>query len=287
MKILKLVSKHNVFTFIVTVIFISFILNSCVKKNIVVWQTKPVLKVPESVFYDIIRNRIYVSNINGKPDAKDGNGFISLLDKNGHIVKLKWVTGLNGPKGMALYGNKLYVSDINKVAEIDVNSGNIIHFFNAPGAIFLNDITVDKKGNVFITDSGKGAVFKLNTRGNIKLWLYKKILKGANGLAMENNNLLVGAIGHLLKINTKTKNISIIFKTKGMIDGLIPLGNNKYIISNWNGKIQLIEKGKKPTVLQNTTKEKINAADIGFIPKKKIILVPTFFNNRVVAIKFL
>ena len=50
-----------------------------------VWETEKVLKIPESVLYDEIRNQIYVSNINGKPTEKDGNGFISLLDREGNI----------------------------------------------------------------------------------------------------------------------------------------------------------------------------------------------------------
>ncbi len=101
-----------------------------------VWKTPQVLKTPESVYYNAQTRQIYVSNINGKTAAKDGNGFISLLDPNGKILKLKWVTGLNGPKGMTLTGNYLYVSDIDRLAEIDIRSGQIIRFYPAPGACF-------------------------------------------------------------------------------------------------------------------------------------------------------
>ena len=70
---------------------------------------------------------------------------------------------------------------------------------------------------------------------------------------------------------------------KGGIDGLIPLGNRKYLVSNWAGKIQIISPHKKPVVLSNTTNQKINAADLGYIPELKLVMIPTFFDNRVIA----
>jgi hypothetical protein len=40
-----------------------------------------------------------LSNIDGKPDEKDGRGFISKISPvNGTIIELNWVTGLNAPK---------------------------------------------------------------------------------------------------------------------------------------------------------------------------------------------
>jgi len=55
---------------------------------------------PESVYYDSKSDLIFVSNVVGIPDKKDGNGFIQTLDVGGKIKTSKWVTGLNGPKGM-------------------------------------------------------------------------------------------------------------------------------------------------------------------------------------------
>ncbi|MEH6813325.1 MAG: hypothetical protein V7677_12410, partial [Motiliproteus sp.] len=65
------------------------------------WNTEAVFQQPESVVYDIVRRSIYVSSINGAPDAVDGNGFISLVANDGKVEKLKWVDGLNAPKGLA------------------------------------------------------------------------------------------------------------------------------------------------------------------------------------------
>jgi len=247
-----------------------------------VWETKKILKVPESVLYRVKNKLIYVSNMNGKSSVKDGNGFISLLNEKGVIVKLQWATGLDAPKGMAIKGNHLFVSDIDRLAEIDLNNGKIIRFIDFPGAKFLNDVVVGPEGKIYVTDTKLGAVFVVKA-GKAHLWSTNPLLKGANGIAMNRGELFIGANGHLLEANTKTGMIRIVAYVSGGIDGLIPLGNGRFILSDWAGKIQLISVDKVPVILSNTTKQKINAADLGFIPGKKIILIPTFFDNRVVA----
>ena len=274
--------KHKIFLSLTALLLL---LEACSQSNKTVWETPPLLKVPESAFYDAHSKRIYVSNINGKPAAKDHNGFVSVLDTKGNIVNLEWVTGLNAPKGIAKHNNKLFVTDIDRVAEVDILKGKISKFYHVDGASFLNDIVCDKRGNIFISDSDKGVVFKLDTNGRPSIWCKDKILIGANGLAIKNNKLLVGTYNGIAEIDIRTKKRSLVIKHKGMIDGLIPAGKDKYIVSDWEGKVEILQKGKKPEILLNNINAKINAADLGFIPDRKIILIPTFFDNRVIAIK--
>src|SRR5688572_19671463 len=80
------------------------------------WTSDTTLRVPESVFVDAKNNVLYVANIDGKPDGKDGKGFISILTPDGKVKKRDWVTGLDAPKGMGVYKNNLYVTDITNVA---------------------------------------------------------------------------------------------------------------------------------------------------------------------------
>ena len=100
------------------------------------WQTKKELRVPESVLYDESKNILYVSNINGKSTEKNGRGFISKVSLDGKIEVLKWATGLHAPKGSAIYKNKLYISDIDHLIEIDINTGKIVAKYPATGASF-------------------------------------------------------------------------------------------------------------------------------------------------------
>ena len=64
------------------------------------------MKNPESVIYSPKQDILFVSNIDGKPNEKDQKGFISKVSpSNGNIIELSWITGLNAPKGMAIYNN--------------------------------------------------------------------------------------------------------------------------------------------------------------------------------------
>src|SRR5690242_11946145 len=73
---------------------------------------------PESAKYDAELDVWYVSNVNGAPGAKDGNGYISRLKGDGTVDSLKFiVSGKNGvvldaPKGLALEADTLWVADI-------------------------------------------------------------------------------------------------------------------------------------------------------------------------------
>ena len=67
------------------------------------WESPADLKNPESVVYAPKQDVLFVSNIDGKPDQKDQNGFISKVSPtNGSIIELDWIKGLNTPKGMAI-----------------------------------------------------------------------------------------------------------------------------------------------------------------------------------------
>ena len=90
------------------------------------WATEQILKTPESVIYDGENNVLYVSNINRNPSQKNEKGFISKISLDGEIIELKWITGLNAPKGSGIYNGKLFVADIDRLVEIDIKKGKIL-----------------------------------------------------------------------------------------------------------------------------------------------------------------
>ena len=105
-KIKNLISMKLQKLLFITIILILKVCFSNGQQLIKVWESQPRLQIPESVLYDSISGNIFVSNIQGAAQKKDGEGFISLLDNNGHIKNLKWVSGLNAPKGMAIFDGK-------------------------------------------------------------------------------------------------------------------------------------------------------------------------------------
>lgn len=246
------------------------------------WVTEKGLATPESVLFDKNWEVIYVANINGKPTDKDGNGFIAKLSPDGKYINLHWIEGLNAPKGMGVFDGKLYVTDIDALVEIDIEKSIIINRYVEKSAKFFNDISIDAMGNVYVSDMQTNKIHRLNN-GELSIWLEIPQLDHPNGLWVEGDNLLIGINGSVLKTGLKDKKTSVYIKDTGSIDGLVANGKGSYLISDWQGHVNLISPEKQKLLLLDTTPEEINAADIEYIVEKKILLIPTFFNNHVTA----
>jgi len=250
-----------------------------------IWSTQQELDVPESVLYHMYGDYLFVSNISGKPAEKNGEGFISILSSDGKTKQLKWITGLNAPKGMASTEKYLFVSDIDALVIINIEKGNIEKRIEMPAAKFLNDVTVTTKGDVYVSDSGDSRIYKLEN-DQLTLWQHGDHLKGVNGLFAENEHLLVGTQNKILKFDLQTKKHSTFIDQTCSVDGIEADGKGGYFFSAWQGELYHWTPGTQPLQLLNTTDQKINCADIGFDTKKKNILVPTFFDNRVIAYQY-
>lgn len=84
-------------------------------------------------------------------------------------------------------------------------------------------------------------------------------------------------------VNYGTKNVTRFIEETNYIDGFVSRGDGSYLISDFLGVIHVIRPGKKRIKIIDTTVEDVMAADIDFVIEKKLLLVPTFMNNRVVA----
>ncbi|MBN1789220.1 MAG: hypothetical protein JW830_01905 [Bacteroidales bacterium] len=246
------------------------------------WETPAELKVPESVYYDTARQVLYVSNVTGSPTDKDGTGFISRISPEGKILELQWVTGLNAPKGLGVSGEFLYVSDISRVVKINIATGKIAEQVEIPGSQFLNDIAADSQGNVYVSDMNGKTIYVIRG-GSFEVLVKSDKVTGVNGLFVVEGNLLAGLQDRIVSISLRTKEIKDYILNTGGIDGLVPDGNGNYLISDWLGNIHQVSTGKEKEKLLDTTPANIYAADIDYVPSKKLLLVPTFSDNRVVA----
>ena len=251
-----------------------------------IWETTDLLTTCESVCYNNATKTIFVSCIDGNPTDKDGNGFISELSITGDIITLNWVTGLNAPKGMGIFGNKLYVTDIDRIVEIDIETAMISKEYRVEGANFLNDITISPEGDVYISDMSTAKIHRIK-KGILETWFTSEEFINPNGLFFEDKELLVGTRNGIYSIRIEDKRLWHLIKETGGIDGLEADGKGSYIISDWQGKIQLVNIEKDPVLLLNTSDKGINAADIEYIPERKMLLVPTFSDNRVMAYELL
>lgn len=245
------------------------------------WETDTILKVPESVLYDATNKVLYVSNIDGTdPWGKDGKGSIGKVGMDGKIIKVDWVDGLNAPKGMGLYKGKLYVADLSNLVEIDIKAGKITKTIPVDGSQGLNDVTVDKNGVVYVSDSKNKQVYRVE---NDKSELFLDKLKNPNGVLMRGDELYLLDNGGAYKVG-KDKSLTMLADgMDGGTDGIENVTGNDFLVSCWAGVIWYVNADGTKEKLYDGRDEKRNTADIGFDPKTKTVYVPTFWKKSVVA----
>jgi DNA-binding beta-propeller fold protein YncE len=253
-----------------------------------VWESDTTLITPESVIYDEKLNCYYVSCINGVPPLKkDVDGYITKLDAQGKTINLKWIRGLSAPKGMAIQGDTLFVTDITDLVIISISQAKILNRITIKDAIFLNDIAIDKSnGVVYFTDTETNSIHKF-TNGAVSDFIKNDTLLGyPNGVYIDNGQLIGSSFtkGHVYSVDLLSKKMVTKVDTLPGGDGIEKMDGG-YLASNWNGEVYYIDAKWKKHILINTVASKRNAADIGFNINTKIMTVPEFFGNKVSAYK--
>lgn len=243
------------------------------------WQTDSVIAVPESVLPDKKDNLLFVSLIDGPGWEADGKGGVGKLSPDGKNYEGQWITGLHAPKGMARKGNRLYVADITEVVVVDIKKGVIEKRIPVDSARALNDVTIDRKGIVYVSDSRTGRIWKIKKN---KPSLHLENMTGVNGLKSVGKDLIIASGKNFIKAD-KRKNITNIAELPQGGDGIEPVGNGDYLVSSWPGYLFYVSANGKVETLLETYAQKINTADIGYDAEKKIVYVPTFNGKTVVA----
>jgi hypothetical protein len=183
---------------------------------------------------------------------------------------------------MGILNGSLFVADIDEVVEIAVESGEILNRYPVEGTPTLNDITVGD-GVVYISGSDSNKVFML--KDGIVTEIMSEDFGRPNGLYWEPDQLLMlTSTSSILKsIDLETGEIRDLVGELGHGDGIVPVGNGGYLASSWRGEIFYISPEWESTQLLDTREQEINAADIDFIVDTNLLIVPTFFDNRVIA----
>ncbi len=248
---------------------------------------------PESVIYDQKNNVLYVSNINGSGMEKDGNGFISKISLEGELLELKWLEGLNAPKGLTIHDDKLYTSDIDTLVEIDISKAKITNNYVAKDAKFLNDVTSRDNGEIFVSDMMTNTIHSLKN-GTFSVWLQDEGLTSPNGLHAEKDRLVVGAWGAITDgftteipgtmkaVSYQDKSISNFGEGKpiGNLDGVEP-DNDTYLVTDWvAGKLFRINNNGEAAELLALEQ---GMADHEWIASQSLLLLPMMKSNTLLA----
>jgi sugar lactone lactonase YvrE len=259
------------------------------------------LEAPEAARFDPELGVYFVSNINGSPLAKDGNGYISRLTRDGKVDSLKFIAGgrggakLDAPKGLAIKGDTLWVADIDAARAFDKRSGKPIATVNLSGqAKFLNDAVVGPDGAIYFTDTGivddgKGGmahpgpdrVFRVVGRqGTVALEFKDK--PGPNGIAWDSAGsrfVIVSFQGtSIYHWAPGDSAATVAAEGPGMMDGIEALGDGRFVVSTWTDSSLFVLRGDKITKLVGGLPA---AADIALDRERGRIAVPLLMDNRV------
>lgn len=268
--------------FLFSIAVILFTVVSAQHQLVKLWSTDTLLKVPESVLFDGKNKVLYVANIDGQPWANDGKGSIGKVGLDGKIIAVDWVSGLLAPKGMGLYKNKLYVADLTELVVIDVTTGTIIERIAVEGAGGLNDVSADENGTVYVTDSRARRVYEVKD-GKASMLLDSSKLKGPNGILKHKGSLYVLDAGSMYRMEKDGSLTKLAEGMEGGTDGIENVGGGDFLVSTWGGVVYYVAADGTKQVLLDGRGDKINSADIGYDAAKRIVYIPTFWKNSVVA----
>lgn len=252
---------------------------------------------PESVLVDTEAGVLYVSNGNNDAVKKDGDGYISKHSLDGKVIAEKWATGLSAPKGMGIANGHLFVANVDELVEFDLKDGSVVARHPAEGAKLVNDVAVDSKGAVFVSDTMTNTIYRF-ADGKLEVWLKDDTLAGPNGLIVEGDTLIVNTWGvftgegwatktpgGLYSVSLSDKSITPLGggKPVGNLDALQALGDGNYLVGDFlAGKIlKFAADGQVSEVMALAQ----GTADFGYDASSKTIYVPNMMAGTVTAFK--
>jgi sugar lactone lactonase YvrE len=261
------------------------------------------MKTPESVRYDADLDAYFVSNINGNPSQKDGNGFIARIDAGNTATMTMFVQGgkngvtLNAPKGLAIVGDTLWVADIDAARAFNKRTGAVLANIDLRPmkAVFLNDAVAGPDGAIYLTDSGiffdaKGAmthpghdqIIKITGRKATVAIKSDSTLKSPNGIAWDaaNSRFVLGPFADKVVTAWKAGDSTVtpIATGSGGYDGVEVLSDGRILVTSWSdSSVSVIANGAFRKVIGNVEAP----ADIGVDTKRNVVAVPRFNAGRI------
>ena len=238
----------------------------------------------------------YLSN-SGKNfglDVKDGDGYISRIRSDGsqEEVTLKYITGLNNPRGIYAIQGTLYVCDIDRLVGIDLRSKNKVFelsFANENVTQLTNIATVDDK-ILYVSATDINAIFKVDLAAK-KYEKWTEMI-APTGMLINNGQMYVCSMGtdslpngKLGVVDLKTKEYTPLTDDEGYLWGLALNGKRPYY-SDWvqfakRGVIKWIDLDTKSTGQINFTSKIGGPADFVYDARNDMFIIPAVLEGVV------
>jgi len=232
--LIKPVTQHppNLSDFRVSIGLFAFLFAFFVSSAALAQITVTELASPYSFVSDTAGTEYFISSVNGDPDARDNNGFITKLDANGKIISRKFIQGgvgdttLHAPKGMAVVNHVLYVADLDLLRGFDASTGKAVltipilpasRSSNRASPGHISDVAFDGKGMLYCSDQLNNTIYRIDlATQQVTVLVSDKILAGPSGVA----------------VHPKTGQIMAVSWDKGKIFEISPEGELTEVFSN-------------------------------------------------------
>lgn len=255
------------------------------------------LQAPQSFVGDAACECYFISNVNGEPAAKDNNGFITKLDRDGKVIAAQFIRGgdgittLHAPKGMAVVNQLLYVADLDTLRAFDIKTGKpvtTVSFAGQPGAVALVDVAANQQGLLYASDMDANVIYRIDPvkQHTVSVLVRDTALAGPRGLAVhpKTGRLIAvswhkGSIVEIAENGTITELVSNGFFSSRFrnLDGVdFDTWGNMYVSDFTAGKIWRMRPDRHFNVIAEYLP---TPADISVDRAKNLILVPYLYGN--------
>jgi hypothetical protein len=244
----------------------------------IAWVARGEFCEPETVL-PLPDGNLLVSNVCGF--SEPGSGFLTLLDAQGKVLEWRVVGGLDAPLGMALRDNRLHVVDTNRLEVFAWPGYELLETIELDTAV-ANDVAIAPDHTIYVSDTAGNQVIRILPNGEQSVFLGPARFPGANGIAVEHGYLYVGG-KRLWRVSLGDHSVEVLgpewladidgieFETDGTMQ-LTPVGGPLVRYHDEN-RIEVF------------TGEGISSANHGYAENLNLALIPTGFDNTVIAIR--
>lgn len=214
------------------------------------WELKGV-ESPSCVVFDSKNEVFYVAHkgkISGLGKLTE-DGYISVVTKDGTIKNNMWIKDLITPLDMVIFENNLYVADMNHINIISIDEGKTILKVPVNGAMYLNSITADKNGIIYIADMITKKIYVYQSRKATE-FMDAGDMGFITAFATDGDRLLCAGKDNIYLLDVASKYGKVTTKKTTDVSGMAIIDEERFLYSVIAGSMFLIA-GKKQEMLLN------------------------------------
>jgi len=214
---------------------------------------------PEGIAYSMQKQHFYLGSYYlGAVVSVNFEGEVQEFVKDDSLVSVIGVTIdeannrlllCNADSGFSVKSTAATAGKLSEVVMYDLESGAKLQTVTLSSLIegehFVNDLCLDRQGNIYVTDSFSPAIYKINSNGDPSVWIEHKYFKsakgsfGLNGIVCGDDYVIVAKSdeGKLFKVPLKDPKMLHEIHIDGVInsiDGLLLRNNGTLIVVSNN-----------------------------------------------------